>query len=64
LAFQPAEGRPQPRGSIQNQPYQELLRDLPVIENVDLFNKVDDIRFLELLDQEGLFGDGMGGANQ
>jgi S1-C subfamily serine protease len=39
-------------------------RDLPVIENVDLFNKVDDIRFLELLDQEGLFGDGMGGANQ
>jgi hypothetical protein len=50
--------------SIQNQPYQDLLRDLPVIENVDLFNKVDDIRFLELLDQEGLFGDGMGGSNQ
>ncbi|MFM7563593.1 MAG: anti-sigma factor family protein [Planctomycetota bacterium] len=50
--------------SLQNQPYQELLSDLPVIENVDLFNKVDDIRFLELLDQEGLFGDGMGGSNQ
>ena len=49
---------------VQNQPYRQLLRDLPVIENVDLFSKVEDIRFLELLDQEGLFGDAIGGLNQ
>jgi hypothetical protein len=48
----------------QNQPYRELLRDLPVIENIDMFTKVEDVRFLELLDQEGLFGEGLGGLGQ
>lgn len=48
----------------QNQPYRQLLKDLPVIENVDMFTKLEDLRFLELLDQEGLFGDGLGGLNQ
>ncbi len=48
----------------QNQPYRKLLQDLPVIENVDMFTKVEDLRFLELLEQEGLFGDGIGGLGQ
>ncbi len=48
----------------QNRPYRQLLSDLPVIENIDMFTKVEDIRFLELLDQEGLFGEGMGGLGQ
>jgi anti-sigma factor RsiW len=48
----------------QNQPYRQLLQDLPVIENVDMFTKVEDLRFLELLEQEGLFGDGIGGLSQ
>jgi anti-sigma factor RsiW len=48
----------------QNQPYRQLLRDLPVIENVDLFTKIEDLRFLELLEEEGLFGDSLGGLGQ
>ncbi len=32
-----------------------LVRDLPVIENLDLYSQVDSIEFLKLLDREGLF---------
>ncbi len=35
----------------------QLARDLPLIENVDLYSQVDSIEFLRLLDQEGLFAD-------
>jgi len=36
-------------------PNQRLLKDLPVIENVDLYAEVDDIKFLRELDASGLF---------
>jgi hypothetical protein len=32
-----------------------LLRDLPVIENIDLFYQVEDVDFLRKLDREHLF---------
>lgn len=43
--------------SLQNAPYQQLLRDLPVIENVDLYGTVENVRFLEMLSQEGIFAE-------
>jgi anti-sigma factor RsiW len=43
-------------------PDEQLLRDLPVIENLDQYRQIDDIEFLRLLYHEGLFvredGDG------
>ena len=33
----------------------QLVRDLPLIENVDLYHHVDDIQFLRQLDSSGLF---------
>ena len=39
----------------QSLPYAELLKDLPVIENVDVYTKAERIEFLEMLRQEGLF---------
>ncbi len=36
----------------------QLVRDLPVIENMDLYYHIDDIEFLRDLDQEGLFAEG------
>jgi anti-sigma factor RsiW len=35
----------------------ELLKDLPVIENVDLYRNADSADFLRRLDQEGLFSE-------
>ncbi len=35
-----------------------LIRDLPVIENVDHYRYAEDIEFLRMLDQAGLFADG------
>ena len=35
----------------------QLVRDLPVIENVELYRHIDDIDFLRQLDAEGLFDD-------
>ncbi len=40
---------------FQAVPYAELLKDLPVIENVDVYTKAERIEFLEMLRQEGLF---------
>lgn len=37
---------------------EQLLNDLPVLENLDLYYQADDIEFLRLLDQKGLFNDG------
>lgn len=36
-------------------PNRELLEDLPVLENLDQYQQIDDIKFLELLQQENLF---------
>jgi anti-sigma factor RsiW len=39
-------------------PNQPLLKDLPVVENFDLYYQADNIDFLRLLDSEGLFVEG------
>ena len=36
-------------------PNERLLRDLPVIENLDLYKHADSVEFLRKLDQAGLF---------
>ncbi len=41
-------------------PNEVLLRDLPVIENIDLFYQVEDVDFLRALDREHLFEDAEG----
>jgi anti-sigma factor RsiW len=40
----------------------ELVRDLPVIENVDAYRYADSVEFLEQLDQEGLFAEQESGS--
>lgn len=39
-------------------PNEKLLRDLPVLEHLDLYYQADDIEFLRMLDKEHLFDDG------
>lgn len=39
-------------------PDQQLLRDLPVIQNVDMYRNVEDIEFLRSLIEEGPFATG------
>ena len=39
----------------------QLVRDLPVIENVELYRHVDDIEFLRQLEAEGLFDEAVEG---
>ena len=41
-------------------PNEALLRDLPVIENIDLFYQVEDVEFLRGLDREHLFEEAEG----
>lgn len=41
-------------------PNARLLKDLPVVENLDLYYQVEDVDFLRMLDREGLFKDGDG----
>lgn len=36
-------------------PNQLLVRDLPVLENLDEYSQIDDIEFLQMLNREGLF---------
>ena len=36
-------------------PNQQLVRDLPVIENIDLYRHVESVEFLRQLNNEGLF---------
>ncbi len=38
-------------------PNRKMLEDLPVLENLDLYYQADDIEFLQLLDEKGLFDD-------
>ncbi len=40
---------------IYDSPNRELLADLPVIERLDIYQSADDVEFLRLLAQEGLF---------
>lgn len=39
-------------------PNRQLLRDLPLIENIDEYRYAENIEFLRLLDREGLFAEG------
>jgi hypothetical protein len=43
---------------IWTDPNEELLRDLPLLENFELYYQADDIQFLRMLEEEGLFLDG------
>lgn len=40
----------------------QLVRDLPVIENVELYRHIDDIQFLRRLESEGLFTEAVDAA--
>ncbi len=44
-------------GYVASQPNRQLVRDLPVIENVDLYHHVDSVDFLRELDEQGLFAE-------
>jgi hypothetical protein len=39
-------------------PNEQLLRDLPVLRNFELYYQADNIDFLRLLDEQGLFAEG------
>jgi anti-sigma factor RsiW len=41
-----------------DQPNRQLLRDLPLIENIDEYRYADNIEFLRMLEREGLFVEG------
>jgi anti-sigma factor RsiW len=41
--------------SVYSQPERELLRDLPLIENMDMYQAADSVEFLRSLKREGLF---------
>lgn len=45
---------------LRPDPNEQLLRDLPVLENLDQYRQVDDIEFLWLLDKSGLFSEEAG----
>ncbi len=36
-------------------PNRQLIRDLPVLENLDQYSQIDDVEFLRVLQREGLF---------
>lgn len=40
---------------VASRPNEQLVQDLPVIENVELYRHVDSVDFLRQLEQEGLF---------
>ena len=50
LAFQYAR-------SLQTQPYQQFVRDLSFLENVDMYDQIQDVAFLEALRDQGVFSD-------
>jgi anti-sigma factor RsiW len=45
-------------GTLVSRPNEKLLRDLPVIDNIDLYRHAESIEFLRRLDHEQLFEDG------
>lgn len=42
-------------GLFRSNPNDQLLRDLPVLENLDEYDKIDDVEFLRMLYREELF---------
>ena len=44
-------------GYVTSQPNRQLVRDLPVIENVDLYRHADSVDFLRELDKQGFFAE-------
>jgi anti-sigma factor RsiW len=42
-------------GRMVPDPNQELIEELPVLENLDQYSQVGDVEFLQMLCQEGLF---------
>jgi anti-sigma factor RsiW len=40
-----------------DRPNRQLVRDLPVIENVDVYHYAESVEWLEMLDESGLFAD-------
>jgi anti-sigma factor RsiW len=40
-----------------DRPNRQLVKDLPVIENVDVYQYAESTQWLEMLDESGLFGD-------
>jgi anti-sigma factor RsiW len=46
--------------AIHSQPERQLLRDLPVIENLDMYQSAESVSFLRSLAQEGLFDEESG----
>lgn len=48
---------------LRPDPNAALLRDLPVVENVELYRQIDDIEFLRRLDTERLFAEEDDDAN-
>ncbi len=43
---------------IWTDPNEPLLRDLKVVENLELYYQADDVAFLRMLEDEGLFAEG------
>ena len=42
---------------VRSAPNRQLVRDLPILENLDNYRLVDSIEFLRMLDKEGLFAE-------
>jgi anti-sigma factor RsiW len=43
--------------ALWRSPNQELLEDLPVLENFDLYYQADNLEFLRMLEHEGIFSE-------
>ena len=41
----------------QRRPVEQFAQDLPIIENLDMYEKVDSVEFLSLLEEQGIFQD-------
>jgi anti-sigma factor RsiW len=46
--------------SLQPDPNQQLIQDLPILENLDDYLQTDDIQFLRMLREEGVFAEETG----
>ncbi len=41
----------------QREPVEQFVEDLPIIENLDVYEKIDSVEFLSMLDENGIFQD-------
>ena len=39
----------------QQKPVDQLIMDLPIIENLDLYEVIDSVEFLSMLEENGVF---------